>query len=166
MRHAHALALAGAALAVAVASGCSRSYQTGMQPNPGEGYVVETTGATVSRDDPANTNEPELGLEEAANRLAGQICAREVRCEGQREPSSMEQCMSGWRDRARKELASWRCSPAGSRARSKECVASLRTEPCGVDISKRRALCEWTAACPDPDARLVAPGAVLADAGP
>jgi hypothetical protein len=160
MRHAHVIAFAFSATAVVMA--CSHDERD-LQPSPGTGYVVETTGAVVAVDQPSRTNEPDQSLDQAAARLAGQICAREVLCHD--NPDAVERCMTGYLDRARRELGGWRCSPAASRSREKQCLATIRTEPCGVDFSIRGRLCRGNDECPDPNARMVAPGAALADAG-
>ncbi|MDB4937589.1 MAG: hypothetical protein JWP87_4561 [Labilithrix sp.] len=168
MRHAHALALSllGGALAVTVLCGaCAQTNQHGkMQPDPGEGYTLQTTGAEVGRDDPAQgASEPNLTVEQAAVRLAGQICAREVRCHG--DASLAGDCMHRYVGRMHAELASWTCPPAGWRARAKECLATVGTEPCTFDLAMRGRICESNDECPPVGRGLIPPGAALADAG-
>lgn len=163
MRHALALVSACGALAVTIACSRGTSYDRDMQPSPGQGYAVETTGAVIGSDDIRKTDEPDVTLDEAAARLAGQICAREVRCHV--APGIAGPCMASYHDRARGELARWRCSPAAARARVKECLATIGEEPCALDLSKRTRLCGGNEECPAPGARLIAPGAAIADAG-
>jgi hypothetical protein len=167
MRHAHALALTltGGALAITViCSACAQNSRHGaMQPDPGQGYTVQTTGAEVGRDDPLNASEPPVTVDQASVRLAGQICAREVRCHG--DATQAGDCMHRYLDRVHSELASWTCSPAGWRARTKECLATVGTEPCGIDLASQRNLCGGNEDCPTAPARLIPPGAAQAEEG-
>lgn len=151
-------ALALAAVVLAIAASCSRPDPK-MQPDPDKGYVLQTTGAVIGRDDPQR-NEPDPTLGEVATRLAGQICERETRCHG--NAVAPERCMRTFTNLAALEVAKWPCSPAATRSRAKECTAALNAEPCELDISTKPELCPPSDACPDPNARLIPPGAVIA----
>lgn len=156
----NALALSCSALALLAA--CARNYNPdpGMQPDPGKGYVLETTGATVGRDDPSRTNEPDSTLGDVATRLAGQICEREARCHA--GAANTEMCMRVYLGLTALEVATWPCSPAATRARAKECIAALSAEPCEMDMATKPELCVASASCPDPSAPLIPPGAAMA----
>jgi hypothetical protein len=167
MRHAHALSLtlAGGALAVTILCGaCAQNSRHGkMQPDPNEGYTLQTTGAEVGRDDPFVANEPPTTVAQASARLAGQICAREVRCHA--DAARAGDCMHRYLDRVHSELGNWNCSPAGWRARAKDCLATVGSEPCGVDLASQRSICGGNPDCPAAPGTLIAPGAAQADAG-
>jgi hypothetical protein len=152
----NALAVAGVLLAITAS--CSRPTPK-MQPDPDKGYMLQTTGAVVGRDDP-NRNEPDPTLGEVATRLAGQICERETRCHGDAVP--IDRCMRTFTQLTALEVAKWPCSPAATRSRAKECLASLNAEPCEMDITTKPELCPVSDACPDPNAGLISPGAVTA----
>lgn len=156
----NALALAGVALAITTA--CSHT-DTKMQPDPGRGYTLETTGAVIGRDDPQR-NEPDPTVGEVAIRLAGQICEREARCHGSAAPA--EQCMRAYGSLTALEVATWGCSAAATRSRAKECIAALNAEPCEMDMSTKPELCPPSDACPETTANLISPGAALAQTGP
>jgi len=155
----NALALAGVVLAVGAA--CAQS-STRMQPEPGRGYTLQTTGAAIGRDD-VTRNEPDPTLGEVAMRLASQICEREARCHGS-AVVPLEQCMRVFTRLTAVEVVSWSCSPAATRSRAKECTASLNAEPCELDISTKPGLCPPSDACPDTTAKLASPGAEVAKA--
>jgi len=129
------------------------------QPDPGQGYTLETTGAVVGRDVPRQRNEPDATIGEVAARLAGQICEREARCRG---GSLSDQCMRTFRRIVALEVVTWPCSPAATRSRAKECVAALNAEPCEMDFATKPALCPPSPACPDAQANLIPSGAMLA----
>lgn len=156
------LALTCSALALLAA--CARNYNPdpGMQPDPGKGYVLETTGAVIGSDDPMRANEPDSTLGDVATRLAGQICDRETRCHA--DAADTDACMRVYLGLAALEVATWPCSPAATRARAKDCIASLNAEPCEMDVSTKPELCVASASCPEPDTALIPPGAVLASA--
>lgn len=148
----HALALSSVVLtALALTPACAETPSRGMQPDPGTGYALETTGAdVVARDDPNATNAIEPNDETIATRLAAQICDREVRCHAaaQTPPTrSAEDCWLASLSRARSELGRWRCSPAGARARAEECLAAIGGEPCEHDLGRQRSLCASNVAC-------------------
>lgn len=129
------------------------------QPDPGQGYTLETTGAVIGRDVPQQRNEPDPTVGEVATRLAAQICERDARCHG---GPIAEQCMRVFTQIAVLEVVTWPCSPAATRSRAKECLASLNAEPCQMDLATKPALCPPSDACPDTQASLIPPGAVLA----
>jgi|GEM_PF-2784806 len=147
-----ALALAGTALVLTAA--CAQNFKSDrdMQPNPGTGYTVYTTGADlVGRDDPNAVEGRPAQIDDVAGRLASQICERESRCHsGKRSAADCRQANLG---RARTELHSWNCSPAATRARAEECLASIGAEPCELDFASRATLCASNAACGSDDTR-------------
>jgi hypothetical protein len=150
---------------LAVTAACARNYNPDpdMQPDPGKGYVLETTGAVIGRDDPRRTDEPDSTVGAVATRLAGQICEREARCHG--STSVIEPCMRMYVGLAAIDIALWQCSPAATRARAKTCIAALSGEPCELDLSTKPELCAPSDACPETTANLIPPGAVLATTG-
>jgi hypothetical protein len=152
-------ALTFAGVVLAITASCSRP-EPKMQPDPGEGYMLETTGAFVGRDDPWREQQPEEAVSEAGTRLASQICEREARCHGSAMP--YEECMREFSKVAAIEIEAWSCSPAARRARVKECIASLNAEPCEMNISTKPELCPPSDACPDATAGMVSPGAAAA----
>jgi hypothetical protein len=97
----HALALSSVVLmTLALTSACAETPNRGMQPDPGTGYTVETTGAElVGRDDPKATGGIEESEDVLSMRLAAEICDREVRCHtGEAAPttrSADERCEPG-----------------------------------------------------------------------
>ena len=148
----HALALPSTALiTLALAASCAETPSRGMQPDPGTGYTVQTTGAEiVGRDDPRSTNPTETSDETIASRLAAQLCDREVRCHaaaGTAPARSADDCWRANLGRTRSELGAWRCSPAGARARAKDCLASIGNEPCEHDVGRASLLCASNVAC-------------------
>jgi hypothetical protein len=135
---------------------CARSTDPNMQPNPGTGYTVETTGADiVGLDNPRSTGMFEASDEVIATRLAAEICDREVRCYA--STLTALQCRQGKLGRTRRELSEWRCSPAAMRARAERCLASIGNEPCELDLASRRSLCASNVAC-EADVPLPTPG--------
>lgn len=156
----NALALAGVGLVLAITASCARN-DTRMQPDPGRGYVLETTGAVIGRDDPQR-NERDSTVGEVATRLASQICEREARCD--RSAAAEDQCMRAYVSLTALEVATWQCSPAATRARAKQCIAALNAEPCEMDVGTKPELCAASDACPDTTAELLPTGAVLAKA--
>ena len=148
----HALALPSTALiTLTLAASCAETPSRGMQPDPGTGYTVQTTGAQiVGRDDPSSSDSITPTGEVVAERLAAQLCAREVRCHAAAStaaPRSADDCWRANLGRMRQELSGWRCSPAAARARAEECLASIGGEPCDYDVSRARSLCTSNAAC-------------------
>jgi len=148
----HALALSSVVLAaLALTPACAETPSHGMQPDPGGGYTVATTGAeVVSIDQPSATNAPAPPEDTIAMRLAAEICTREVRCHaaaGNPPARGAEECWNASLDRTRRELGRWRCSPAGARARAEECLAAIGNEPCDHDLGRRRSLCASNLAC-------------------
>lgn len=161
----HALALSSVVLTtLALTGACAETPNRGMQPDPGTGYTVQTTGAEiVGRDDPNATGGIEQSEDVISMRLAAEICDREVRChsgEGTPTTRSADDCWHASLARTRRELGLWRCSPAGARARAKDCVASLRNEPCEHDLERTRSLCTSNVAC-GADSTLPAPRPVV-----
>jgi hypothetical protein len=124
---------------------CAR--QADLQSEPGRGYVLETTGAELGRDDPARNDPTELPPLALAPTVAGRICDREIRCHD--DPSRASPCMHAYLRRATAEIGSWQCSPAAARARIKACLAAIDVEPCELDRSTRPLLCATNAACPE-----------------
>jgi hypothetical protein len=149
----HALALSFAALAaLTLAPACAENPNSRMQPDPGTGYAVETTGAQiVGRDVPSATTAVAPSDDDIAARLAAQICDREIRCHvatgGRVKARSADDCWRASLQRAHRELDSWRCSPAGARARAEECLAAIGHEQCEHSVQKQRFLCASNAAC-------------------
>jgi hypothetical protein len=146
----HALVLACSVLALSLACAHKQS-------------AVQTTAASMKPDESRRTDEPELTLAGAATRLASQFCAREVRCHDAHE--LMGPCMEKYLRRARLELTTWQCAPAAVRSRLKACFAAIETEPCATNVALRARFCETNDKCPDPDARLIPPGAAVAAFG-
>jgi hypothetical protein len=130
-----------------------------MQPDPGRGYVLETTGADLGRDDPQRSG-PDSTVGEVAARLAGQICEREARCHD--DAPAPDACLRAYTELTMLEVVSWPCSPAATRARAKECIAALNAEPCEMDLNTKPGLCPASDVCPDASASLVPPGAAEA----
>jgi hypothetical protein len=152
--------LALAAVVLAITTACSRPNPR-MQPDPGEGYVLETTGAAIGRDD-LQRIEPDATVGEVATRLASQICEREARCHG--SAPTPERCLNAYVPLTTLEVVTWQCSPAALRSRAKACIAALNAEPCEMDLATKPELCPTSEACPDVNASLVSPGAELAEA--
>lgn len=160
----HALALTSTALtALALAASCAENPGRGMQPDPGTGYTVQTTGAEiVGRDNPSMTNAGALDDDSIAMRLAAEICDREVRCHaaaGTPAPRSPNACWQESLSRTRRELSAWQCSPAAGRARAKDCLASIGHESCEHDLGRSAALCGSNSGCGED--RLPPPGSGL-----
>ncbi len=148
----HALAISSVVLtALALAPACAETPNHAMQPDPGTGYAVETTGAEiVGRDNPNATGDVEQSDDAIAMRLAAEICDREARChigEPNATTRSAQDCWNASLARTRRELGLWRCSPAGARARAKECAASIKSESCEFDLGRRRSLCASNVGC-------------------
>jgi hypothetical protein len=148
----HALALSStASITLALAASCAETPNHAMQPDPGTGYTVETTGAdVVARDAPSSSSTIPPTGESIAERLAAQLCDREVRCHaaaGTPPSRSADECWRASLGRARSELLSWRCTPGGARARAEECLASIGSEACEYDVGRKRYLCASNAAC-------------------
>jgi len=148
----HALALSSIAMtALALTAACAETPSRGMQPDPGTGYAVQTTGAEiVGRDDPSMTGAIAPSDDAIAMRLAAEICDREVRChaaDGTPPTRSADECWQASLSRTQRELNLWRCSPAGARARAKDCLATIGHEPCEHDLGRRGSLCASNAAC-------------------
>lgn len=149
----HALALSSTALTVLVlSSACAETPNPRMQPDPGTGYTVQTTGAVVvGRDNPSSTGEAAASDDDISARLAAQICDREIRCHaasgGTAPARSADDCWQASLQRTRHELGAWRCSPAGARARAKDCLAAIGTEPCEHDINRQAFLCASNPQC-------------------
>jgi hypothetical protein len=122
-----------------------------MQPDPGTGYTLQTTGAdVVALDSPSSTNAIAPSDDVIAMKLAAEICDREVRChaaDGTAPTRSADDCWHANLSRAKRELGLWRCSPGGARARAKDCVASISGEPCQHDLDRQRSLCASNLAC-------------------
>jgi hypothetical protein len=156
----NALVLGAVVLAGVVS--CSRR-DAKMQPNPGQGYALETTGAVIERADPRK-DQDDTTIGEVARRLAGQICERALRCHGSTADSDadMTSCMRVYGSLSVLEVASWQCSPAASRSRAKDCIASLNAEPCEMDMGTKPNLCPTSAACPDETTGLTSPGGAAA----
>ena len=152
------------ALVVVALLGIAACGRGPKQPDPNDGYTLETTGAAVGMDVPQQRAEPDATVGEVATRLAGQICEREARCHGGGPVS--DQCMSVFSQIAALEVVTWPCSPAAIRSRAKECLASLNAEPCEMNLATKPALCLPSPACPEPRASLIPPGAVLAHEWP
>jgi hypothetical protein len=150
MRHALALALT-APTALALMASCAESSSAPMQPDPGTGYTVTTTGAdVVGVDVPSSTNVLEPSNDMTAARLAAQICDREVRCHALPPSAPPRSAQACWREslgRAKRELDAWRCSPAGARARAEACLAAIGNEPCEYDLARHASLCASNSAC-------------------
>jgi hypothetical protein len=152
------------ALVVVALLGIAACGRGPKQPDPNEGYTLETTGAAIGVDVPQQRAEPDATVGEVATRLASQICEREARCHGGGPVS--DQCMSVFSHLAALEVVTWPCSPAAIRSRAKECLASLNAEPCEMNLATKPALCLPSPACPEPSASLVPTGAVLAQQWP
>jgi hypothetical protein len=100
-----------------------------------------TSGATLTAADLK-----EATSTDAADRLATELCERELKCGRIRNTAG---CMAPKRASARAEIASWSCSPAATRARIKECIASIGEESCEAgDLTRRRFICGGNEACP------------------
>jgi len=151
------------ALVVVALVGIAACGRGPKQPDPNEGYTLETTGAAVGLDVPHQRSEPDATVGEVATRLASQICEREARCHG---GAVSDQCMSVFSQVAALEVVTWPCSPAAIRSRAKECLASLNAEPCEMNLATKPALCLPSPACPESRATLIPPGAVLAQEWP
>jgi hypothetical protein len=137
---------------LALTASCAENPSRGMQPDPGTGYAVETTGAVVvGRDNPSSTGAYAPSDDYVSARLAAQICDREARCHaasgGASPARSADACWKASLQRAHRELDSWQCSPAGARARAEQCLAAIGNEPCEHDVLGRRMLCASNAAC-------------------
>jgi hypothetical protein len=152
MRHALAILVT----ALVVTSACAREYpDRNMQPDPGTGYAVTTTGAQViGRDDPYATTMDERRplMDGVARRLATAMCDREARCHGAAinqttVTRTAEECWNANLGHAQNEIGAWRCSPAAMRARVERCLASVGTEPCEHVLGAGGAICARNAGC-------------------
>lgn len=115
--------------------------------------TTTVTSAAVERD----LSPPSTAA--VVERLALAACLHEVRCGRPRG----EDCMESARNKARAELASFRCEPAAARARVEECLASIPAETCELDVTMRTNICPVNEACDNVRADLVSPGAKLAE---
>jgi hypothetical protein len=141
----HVLVVSSAVLALTAAC-AQHSTDRDMQPNPGTGYTVTTTGAEiVGRDNPGAVEATPASIDDVATRMADQICDREVRCHAGKRSGG--DCRRANLDRTKAELYSWRCSPAAMRARAERCLASVGAEPCELNLASRGSLCASNAAC-------------------
>ena len=107
---------------------------------------VQTTAAEVMSTYDPRTEADRTGVNDLAQRMAAQICDREVRCHaaGSRTP---EECRRANIDRSRTELEQWRCSPDTTAAHTERCLASIQAQPCDVDFDHLSALCPSELSC-------------------
>jgi hypothetical protein len=140
----HALALASTALVVTTA--CAQHPGRDMQPDPGTGYAVTTTGAQVGRDNIYTDDRgPPPMMDSVARRLATAMCDREARCHSVSRTAA--ECWNANLQHAQNEIASWRCSPAAMRARTERCLASVGAEPCDHVLGASGTMCARNAGC-------------------
>lgn len=121
-------AVAASALLAGAAGACShqqdRSSTTTVTSGAPSG--VKVTAARSDRD-------------EAAMRLADELCARAAACsqigEGARYRSE-EACMADQGNKAPAQISRWDCTPTQTQAGFEECLAAIRSERCETELPR------------------------------
>jgi hypothetical protein len=131
------LSVAAAALAVGCAHGTTETAGTATVTS-GATSGVKVTGAS-------STNQ-------AAMRLADEICARETACgaigDGARYRTE-EACMADQGASAPVQLSRWTCTPTQTQAGFEECLAAIRSERCETPLPRvdRLVACRSASVC-------------------
>ncbi|MDB4934002.1 MAG: hypothetical protein JWP87_974 [Labilithrix sp.] len=115
--------------------------------NEGAGTTTVTSGST-SGVRVTNTREND----DAAMRLADEVCARELACnhigDGARYRSE-EACLADQGAQAPVQLSRWSCTPTQTQAGFEECLAAIRSEKCETALPRvdRLTACRSAAVC-------------------
>jgi hypothetical protein len=119
-------ALTGLSLA-ALAVGCAHGTETA-------GTATVTSGATSGVKVSGGSS-----TDQAAMRLADEICARETACgaigDGARYRTE-EACMADQGASAPVQLSRWSCTPTQTQAGFEECLAAIRSERCETPLPR------------------------------
>jgi hypothetical protein len=131
------VAIAGGGVLVA---GCAHATD-------GSGTTTVTSG-TTSRVRGTGTTEKD----QAAMRLADEICAREAACGAIRDGarySTEEACMADQFASAPAQIARWSCTPTQTQAGFEECLAAIRGERCETPLPRvdRLVACRSASIC-------------------
>jgi len=130
-----------AALVIAALSaGCAHGAETS--------GTTTVTGGTTSGVRVTGASEKD----QAAMRLADEICAREAACgairEGAKYPTE-EACMADQGAGAPVQISRWSCTPTQTQAGFEECLAAIRSERCDTPLPRvdRLVACRSIAVC-------------------
>jgi hypothetical protein len=90
--------------------------------------------------------------DEAAMRLADEICAREAACSNVRDGAKYrteEACMADQGANAPVQLSRWSCTPTQTQAGFEECLAAIRSERCETPLPRvdRLVACRSVSVC-------------------
>lgn len=134
-------ALAGLSVAaLALAVGCAHGSEAAGTATVTSGATsgVKVTGASPT--------------DQAAMRLADEICARETACgaigDGARYRTE-EACMADQGASAPVQLSRWSCTPTQTQAGFEECLAAIRSERCETPLPRvdRLVACRSASVC-------------------
>lgn len=118
----------GAAAVAMLAAACSRQ-------SDGSGATTVTSGSTSG----VKVTSARSDRDEAAMRLADELCARAAACNHIGEDAryrSEEACMADQGAKAPAQMSRWTCTPTQTQAGFEECLAAIRSERCETDLPR------------------------------